>query len=180
MRTQLTITQATDEDIPALLAIQKNAFQAEAKIYDDYSLPPLVEAVDEMTAAGKTGIILKAGLNGVPVGSVRAKQNGNICEIGRLSVTPNYQRQGIGRALLKACETVFPETHACELFTGNQSLANIKLYESLGYRRAKGPVPSANRCGGNVTLIHFQKHISKTITATAAQAAAQAAPAPNG
>jgi len=121
--------------MPELLAIQKEAYQTEARTYDNYSLSPLMETLDDMRTAAKHSVILKAEIGGVPAGSVRCKLNGTICEIGRLSVKPAYQRQGIGSALLRACETVFAEAQTCELFTGSRSAANIKLYESHGYRR---------------------------------------------
>ncbi|MDY0186578.1 MAG: GNAT family N-acetyltransferase [Syntrophus sp. (in: bacteria)] len=55
------------------------------------------------------------------------------CLIGRLIVHPHYQGKGIGTALMKSLEKAFPEADRFELFTGNKSMNNIRLYERLGY-----------------------------------------------
>ncbi|OAM89562.1 GNAT family N-acetyltransferase [Termitidicoccus mucosus] len=148
----MKISAATPADLPAILEIQKEAYQAEAKIYDDYSIPPLKETLDGITSASKRGVILKAEVDGALVGSVRVSLNNDICEIGRLSVSPKHQRRGIGSALLKACESVFPSSCCYELFTGSKSAANISLYESLGYRRTE-----ARALSPQVTLIYLRK-----------------------
>jgi len=152
----VTITRAAPADLPALLAIQKEAFQSEAERYDDHTITQLTETLaDVKTAlATTTATILKAEIDGAPVGAIRATRHDDTCEVGRLCVTPRHQRQGIGAALLLACETIFPETRVCELFTGHKSTDNIRLYERLGYRRIKEfTYPGFPK----ITVIHFQK-----------------------
>lgn len=39
---------AVSEDAAAILALQKLAYQSEARLYDDYSLPPLTQTLPEM------------------------------------------------------------------------------------------------------------------------------------
>jgi len=52
--------------------------------------------------------------------------------IATLSVHPEYQRRGIGRALLRACERQLPTPYA-RLIVRVSNLAAIALYESEGY-----------------------------------------------
>lgn len=165
----ITINKAQLADLPRLLEIQKQAYQSEADLYGDASIPPLTETLEEAERAWQSCVILKAGIAGEIVGSVRAHLNGTTCEIGRLSVSPEHQKRGIGTALLRACETAFPEAAACELFTGSQSTDNLRLYEKLGYRRHK-----TQELSPRVTLVFLQKPISPT-TAAAASLAAQLA-----
>jgi hypothetical protein len=63
--------KANINDAKEMLTVQKLAFQAQAKLYNIYTLPPLLETLDEVKAAFKTHTILKATQNGRLVGSVR-------------------------------------------------------------------------------------------------------------
>ncbi|EIP96609.1 acetyltransferase [Opitutaceae bacterium TAV1] len=148
----MKITKANAEDLPKLLEIQKAAYRAEADIYGDYAIPPLTESLADFERALSGSVVLKAEMDGVPVGSVRATLKEEICEVGRLSVSPNCQKLGIGSSLLRACEALFPSSRYCELFTGSRSEANLRLYEKLGYRRIRTHVLSPN-----VTLIYLRK-----------------------
>jgi hypothetical protein len=46
----VTISRAKLNDLPALLAVQKETFLSEAAIYQDFTIPPLRETLAEMTA----------------------------------------------------------------------------------------------------------------------------------
>lgn len=133
--TDVRIETATREDASDILAVQKLAFVSEAAIYNDNSIPPLTETVDEVLVAMSEETILKAVRNGIIVGSVRGRLlPDGTCYVGRLVVHPNIQRMGIGTKLMAAIENRFPAAKRYELFTGNLSVINIKLYERLGYR----------------------------------------------
>lgn len=85
----VTISDAATEDTEAILALQKLAYQSEAKLYNDRLLPPLTQTVGSLREDFASGVILKATLGERVVGSVRAKLNGETCEIGRLVVHPS-------------------------------------------------------------------------------------------
>ena len=130
------IAPATLADAEAILALQRRAYAAEAALYDDWSIPPLTESLEALQQAFATTTILKAVDGGAIVGSVRGKdESGNcgICQIGRLIVEPELQRQGIGSRLLRAIERCFPDVRSFELFTGEQSAGNLRLYARHGY-----------------------------------------------
>ncbi len=148
----IEIQPATMEDAPAILALQRLAYQTEAAIYDDYSLPPLVEELDSLRAQFGFKRILKAVAAGRLVGSVRALQRDDTCHIERLFVHPDHRRQGIGVALMAAIEAAHPQAARFELFTGHRSADNLRLYERLGYRRFR-----QERAGDKVTLVFLEK-----------------------
>lgn len=150
------ISKANREDLISILEIQKEAYQAEALLYDDYSIPPLTESPEDLKKAFTSQLILKAEIDNQLVGSVRTRQEENRCLIGRLSVNPKFQRQGIGSALLQACEGIFPDVMCCELFTGSKSTSNLRLYERLGYKPVREDVLSPQ-----VTLVYLHKNISQ-------------------
>ena len=68
--------------------------------------------------------------------------------MGRLIVHPRHQRSGIGTALLQAIETCFADAERFELFTGEQSEGNIRLYTALGYRILRKEVALSTGDGG--------------------------------
>lgn len=130
----MTISRAPLEAAEAILALQKLAYQSEARLYNDDSIPPLRQTIDELRAEFATNVILQAEEGNALVGSVRALQQGNSCLIGRLIVHPDWQGRGIGTSLMHAIEAAYPRVRRFELFTGTRSEGNIRLYQRLGYQ----------------------------------------------
>lgn len=148
----IRIEPAEIADAAALLELQKYAFQSEAAIYDDYTIPQLSQSLESMESDFRNYTILKATVNGLIVGSVRAHTTGEVCRIGRLSVDPAAQNRGIGTRLMIAIEQLFPDAVRFELFTGARSERNLHLYQKLGYR-----VVREEEGAGKVSFIHLEK-----------------------
>jgi ribosomal protein S18 acetylase RimI-like enzyme len=146
------IAQATPEDAADILGLQKLAYQSEARLYNDWTLPPLVQTLGSLEGEFATSAVLKALEGDRLVGSVRAREAGGICRIGRLIVDPQFQGRGVGTLLMHDIEAAFPQVRAFQLFTGSRSEGNLRLYERLGYRRDREEVVS-----GSVTLVHLEK-----------------------
>ena len=127
------ISRAQTNDAPEILALQKLAFLSQAEIYDDYTLPPLVQTLQELEAEFNQYVFLKAMDGGRILGSVRAREQEGTCQIGRLIVHPDVQGQGLGTKLMAAIEAEFQEAKCFELFTGSLSHSNLRLYAKLGY-----------------------------------------------
>ena len=130
----MLITHASIDDSAEILDLQKLAYQSEAALYDDFSLPPLTETIEDWESHFTSRVVLKAVDQGRIIGSVRAYQDGKTCHIGRLIVHPNDQRQGIGTQLMNQIEASFPAAEHFELFTGHRSAIALHLYERLGYK----------------------------------------------
>ncbi|MFF5181304.1 GNAT family N-acetyltransferase [Micromonospora sp. NPDC000316] len=136
MSAEASIVPAGAADAGEILTVQRAAYLTEAQHYSDPFLPPLTETLDEVRAA-VTGpaTVLAARLGHRLVGSVRAHLDGDTAHIGRLSVAPDQQGQGIGGRLLAAIEaTCPPEVALFTLFTGADSARNLRLYQRHGYR----------------------------------------------
>ncbi len=129
----VNIARATTADAAEILALQRLAYQSEAELYGDWSIPPLTQTLSSLEAEFADTVFLKAEIHGRLVGSVRAKISAGRCAIGRLIVHPDFQRQGIGGRLLQEIEAAFSQAVTYELFTGSKSAANLRLYEKHGY-----------------------------------------------
>jgi ribosomal protein S18 acetylase RimI-like enzyme len=127
------ILKANINDCEEIMELQQLAYQSEAKIYNDWSLPALTQTVDSLLQEVERDIVLKAVMNKKIIGSVRAKLIERVCKIGRLIVDPDFQGQGIGSSLLKNIESCYSNISTYELFTGSKSEANIRLYQRHGY-----------------------------------------------
>jgi ribosomal protein S18 acetylase RimI-like enzyme len=128
------ILPADISDAAEILELQKLAYQSEAVLYDDWSIPPLTQTLDEIKKDFDEMTFLKICDSGRLIGSVRASIHGGTCNIGRLIVHPEFQHKGTGTRLLLAIETEFPHAGRFELFTGSRSEGNMRLYERRGYR----------------------------------------------
>jgi ribosomal protein S18 acetylase RimI-like enzyme len=132
----ITIERASISDAEEILSLQKLAYGSEAETYNDFSIEPLVQTLEELKKQIIDYIVLKAVVDETIIGSVRAYEKNGTCYIGKLMVHPDHQNKGIGKKLMDAIENLFP-TSRYELFTGSRSEKNIGLYEKLGYKTFK-------------------------------------------
>ena len=152
MEQKWIIELADEQDARAILDLQRLAYQSEAAIYDDYTIAPLTQTLEETLADFEQQVVLKATMDGRIVGSVRGRLRGDSCEIGRLIVHPDLQNRGIGTALMNRIEQHFPAVRRFELCTGHASERNLYLYGRLGYR-AFDRRPVSN----NLTMVLMEK-----------------------
>ncbi|MDR3776316.1 MAG: GNAT family N-acetyltransferase [Terracidiphilus sp.] len=143
---------AAVEDSEEILALQKLCFQNEAALYNDNSIPPLTQTLAELQHEFVSSRFLKIVLDSKIIASVRGKIAGDTCHIGRLIVHPSYQGRGLGTRLMSMIEREFANAKRFEIFTGSRSLANLRLYERLGYREVRRVAVS-----GHLELVFLQK-----------------------
>lgn len=148
----IDILDATESDAAEILEIQKLAFHGQGVLYDDFTLPPLVQTLEELIRDFKKHAFLKAIYDEKMVGSVRGSAAGDTCHISRLIVHPDYQNLGIAKKLMLAVEKKFSGVRRYELFTGHRSEKNLALYTKLGYREFERKPQSAK-----VMLICLEK-----------------------
>jgi ribosomal protein S18 acetylase RimI-like enzyme len=149
----MSVEHAKIEDAEEILKLQRLAYQSEAEIYGDYSIPPLTQSIGEIEEEFGNRIFLKASSDdGRIIGSVRAYENQGTCFIGRLIVHPDFQNQRIGTRLMCEIEKRFGQVERFELFTGHLSKRNIYLYEKLGYREFR-----REKVHENLELVYMEK-----------------------
>ncbi|MCL2352387.1 MAG: GNAT family N-acetyltransferase [Firmicutes bacterium] len=135
----MTVIKAETADLPAILALQKLAYQSEALLVSDFTIPPLTQTFEGILGDYENGVILKAVDEANPrviVGSVRGRLSGGTLCIGRLFVDPARQNRGIGTALLLEIESLYPDARY-ELYTSDKSGRNLSLYTKNGYKEFK-------------------------------------------
>ena len=103
----MIIALAEKEDLGQILELQKLAFRSQAEIYNDYSIPPLIQTLEDIEQDFLTQTYLKAVINKKIIGSVRGYEDNNKCYIGRLIVHPAFQNQGYGTKLMAKIELIF-------------------------------------------------------------------------
>ncbi|WP_028980191.1 GNAT family N-acetyltransferase [Sporocytophaga myxococcoides] len=149
----LQILHANEGDLEAILRLQKECYQTEAELHNEYNIPPLNQTIIEIkTEMDKGTLFLKATLSGQIVGSVRACSNNGTVYIGRLIVDKEFQNQKIGQTLMKEIETQFSNCSRYELFTGFKSAKNLNLYQKLGYSEFK-----RQPINNNLILVYLEK-----------------------
>ena len=148
----IEIVLADISDADDILTLQKLAYQSEAELYQDWSITPLTQSIEDIKTEFSTKTFFKACLDGKVVGSVRVSVNRGTGFVGRLIVHPEHQKKGIGTKLMEEIEKKFPSTERFELFTGSRSEGNIRLYEKLGYR-----IFRKERSSAQVELVFMEK-----------------------
>jgi ribosomal protein S18 acetylase RimI-like enzyme len=128
------IENAKQEDLPAILQLQKLCFREAAERYNDFSIPPLAQTLAGLEDDFRRCVILKLETESGIIGSVRAFAQDELVHIGRLIVHPDFQNHGLGKRLMREIEKRFPRARRFELFTGVKDEKNIHFYTRLGYR----------------------------------------------
>jgi len=147
------IMKADQDDVAEILALQKVAYQSEAELYGDESLPALQQTMEEMQADFNRMIFLKAVVNGKIIGAVRGYAEENSAHISRVIVHPYFRGRGIAARMVTDIENNFPKVGRFEAFTGHKSKRNIRAFGKLGYRMYKTePFTPA------ITWVYLEKH----------------------
>jgi ribosomal protein S18 acetylase RimI-like enzyme len=146
------IEDAVMDDAKEILQLQKLAYRSEAAIYDDYTIPPLVQSLEGMLTDLRKQIVLKIMIDGKIIGSVRGHVQDGTGYIGRLIVHPEFQNRGTGTQLIKAIEERLAEAKRYELFTGHKSERNLYLYKKLGYNQFR-----SEKINDRLTQVYLEK-----------------------
>jgi len=151
----MLIEQATVDNAFEILALQQRAYLSEAKIYNDFSIQPLVQTLEEVQREFESHTVFKTVWEGAIIGSVRALLRQGTCHIGKLIVHPAAQNQGIGSALMRHLDDYYSQAARFELFTGEKSLRNLYLYRKLGYIEYK-----RQQTNDNLWFVYLAKNVA--------------------
>lgn len=121
----MELQPATIRDLSALRRLEKECFEKDAW--------PVLDLIAALT--WPEVVRIKAVDQGKMVGFVAGEPRASKQEfwIATIAVDPRYQRRGIGRTLLRACEQQ-TKLHQLKLTVRISNQAAIALYEQEGYR----------------------------------------------
>lgn len=68
--------------------MQKAAFESEARLVENWDIPPLTQTLEELVEEWRVGVMLKALDGQTLAGTVRAHHAEGTAHIGRLAVLP--------------------------------------------------------------------------------------------
>ena len=143
----VVIETANWRDLSALRSLEKVCFPKDAW--------PLWDLIGVLTLPNVVRLkaVVEAEMIGFIAGDVRQAQN--MAWIATIGVLPKYRGQGIGAALIKACEdSLTVPTIRLNVRFSNQTA--IGLYERLGYRRV-GRWPRYYQDGEDALVMEKQR-----------------------
>ncbi|MFE6507386.1 tRNA (guanosine(37)-N1)-methyltransferase TrmD [Nocardioides sp. NPDC057767] len=133
--TEWEVVPAVRADAPELHTLQLACWVQEMHDNPGVLIPPLHESLDDTVRALETHDVYVVRSAGRLVGSVRARLEGDVWEIGRLMTAPDMHGRGLGRQLLDHIQAVAPAgATTLALFTGAKSERNQKIYKKAGFR----------------------------------------------
>lgn len=139
--------------LPELLELQYLAYQSEAAIYPNTTIPPMSQRLTELEAEFDQGTLFLAGYRGDRmVASVRGWLETDTASLNKLIVHPDFQRRQYGRYMMEAIEDELATAKRYELFTGHKSERNIRFYEEAGYR-----IFRIQKINEDLSLVYFEK-----------------------
>jgi len=155
----IQLRRAACSDLAAVLQLQKHCYRSEAAIYNDDTIPPLTQTLEELYEEVAQGSVCLVACQGQTiVGSVRGMIKGITGYINKLIVAPVCQNQGVGKLLMHEIERELAPVSRYELFTGSRSKKNLALYQKLGYTAFREQ-PVNDR----LTFIFLQKYLSECL-----------------
>lgn len=153
-QTPAPVLALSEADAGELLTLQRAAYPSEARLHHDLDLPPLTESLEAVQAELARLELQAWGVRdqGRLVAAVRVLVREPIAELGRLIVAPDRQGRGLGSRLLEHVEDNLPAAiTSIELFTGERSEPNLRLYRRHGYRETHRTTT------GSYDLVHLKK-----------------------
>lgn len=126
------IRPATEADFLSLLQVQQAAFGEYAGIYKVSGWT--TETLESLKEDAREKHIFVAEEGGTIVGSVRFWTVAGVCVIRLLSVSPAYQGQGVGKALIREIERATTDAHKFYACTMLRTARNIRFFLNLGYK----------------------------------------------
>ncbi len=131
----LTIRPATPADIPLMQALERDAAQAFRAVGYDFCADGPVRDDGEHQRGLREGVTLLAEIDGAAAGFIMLWPVDGHAHITEVSVAEQFQRRGVGRALIAAGEDWARSAgfDAVSLTTFRDIAWNAPFYRALGY-----------------------------------------------
>jgi ribosomal protein S18 acetylase RimI-like enzyme len=129
----VTLREATERDIAAMMEVVNPAFEEEAFFVSRPRTHPA-----QLAEHFRSGHFLLAHQGALLLASAYYEVRGEHGYIGMLAVRPGHQRSGLGRAIMQAAEAILRDAgcRVAELTVVHLRTNLLRAYRKLGYREA--------------------------------------------
>lgn len=131
------IKRATEEDIPAIIKITKDAFLKYCEMAGlDYDIEALNETYDDVKRDIETKEVYVVFIDDEPIGAVRVEiLENNEAYLSRFSVKSSERNNGIGKILMSVVDKMMEENNVrfLRLHTGSHVTPLIRFYYGRGF-----------------------------------------------
>ncbi len=128
---------ATEEDIPAIIKITKDAFLKYCEMAGlSYDIEALNETYEDVKHDIETKQVFVTFIDDEPVGAVRIElQPNNEAYLSRFAVASNHRNNGIGKILMNVVDKVMRQHNikTLRLHTGSHVTSLIRFYYGRGF-----------------------------------------------
>ena len=138
------------DEATELLALQKLSYRQEADLIGSDQIPPLHETLEALQQS--TEIFYGYFLSSQLAGAVSYKREGDLLDIYRMMVHPDFFRRGIARSLLQFVEGREPGIRRFIVSTGSLNTPARTLYERQGFTAT-----SEEKIVPRLWITHFEK-----------------------
>lgn len=131
----IRLQNITADDIPLMVALQKQSFARLYAIYRDEGSPFLRDEAEWQRWLERSDVdIYQIYAEGELCGGISVYRRArNECYLARLFVLPELQCRGVGSSALRLCEEHYPEAAHWSLDFPIEQAANRRCYEKAGY-----------------------------------------------
>lgn len=140
-------------EVFALLDIQSLSYVIEARLIGFHNIPPLNDTFSTLRRSDETFFGYFIDHHRL-VGAVSYKRDGDVLDIHRLMVHPDYFRRGIARSLLAFIEQVEAGVHTIVVKTGTKNVPAINLYKQCGFVEIDEKLIAPG-----ISMTHFKKRL---------------------
>lgn len=119
-----------------ILHLQKVSYQVEAEIIGFDHIPPLMDTISSIRECDETFLGYYSE-NNVLAGIISYKVEGQVLDIHRLAVHPDFFRKGIAKKLLTHVQSLNYEFSKIIVSTGLKNKPAINLYLKFGFERIR-------------------------------------------
>jgi len=156
MKEEVQLVLSTESDAKLLHQMKREAFLPLYEKYHDDETSPAKEDLDKVIRSiqMENSDYYLIRFQRRPVGGVRvAEKQSRIFYISPLFILPEFQKQGIGSAVIQKLFDRYPQAAVWRLDTILQERGNCRLYEGCGFVRTGGE----NVINEYMTLIDYEK-----------------------
>lgn len=118
----------------SVLELQKASYKIEADIIGFQDIPPLKDTIESLIQCEET--FFGYYLNDVLAGIISFKFIGNVLDIHRTAVHPDFFRMGIAQKLLLYTERLKSNIYKIKVCTGKANIPAVNLYLKNGYKKS--------------------------------------------